>query len=1185
MKCLFTKTALLCLMLMVLSSFGAMAQDVSGKRITVNLKSASVHEFFDVVKKQTGLNFIMTETKQTLPRITINEKDKPLGDVLDKVMAQIGCSYDISDGFITVYPKQSTEGNINRRLVQGIVKDTGNGLLPGAQVAVKGTDNRTITDANGRYFIMVPVDGCTLEFSFVGMDKKELRLRKGTQPVFQDITMDSSNELDDVVITGYQQIDRRNLTSAVTSVRMEDLQIPGYTDLNQMLEGKIPDMVVTNNSGEMNATPKLRIRGTSTLIGNREPLWVVDGIIVTDPVNLSPDVLNDPDYVNRIGNAISGINPQDIERLDVLKDAAATALYGTRAANGVIVVTTKKGRVGKPVISYSATATGRRRPRYGDSKVDLMNSQERIQFSQQLVENHYLYPSGIPLTGYEYALQRLYNGELNAESFETEVNRLQTMNTDWFDILTHDSFSHDHTLNVSGGTEKVRYYASLGYSDGDDVIKNTTNRRYTASTNIDMTLSNKWRLGFKVNGYLNDRENTQINTINYAYNTSRAIPAYNEDGSYHYYGVRNILSSYLNYNVLNELDNSYNTQNTTGATVTANLMYDPAEWIHFIATVSANFSNASQESYYGERTNYAAKLRRSEYGVEPESDSQMPHGGELTLNNTRTKAYTARLQANISHAFDKNGYHVLGASIGTEISSNHYNGVNQQQRGYYAERGKSFITDISMSDYPSYFEEYLRSNVPTITDNLTNLVSAYATASYSYKRYFTLNANTRYDGSNKFGDRSNEKLLPVWSVSAMTDLKEVTGLNADWIDGITLKGSYGEQGNMLDGQTPTMILRKGSYSSYYSQMVSTVANNGFANPDLKWEKTHSSNIALETSMFHHRLSLHAEYYYKKTTDAFMSKTISDVNGFSSYTINSGTVVNRGYNFDITSTPIKLKDFNWILSGSLSKIMNEMRTAPGAETYELSDFLNGTAVVQGQPIGTFYSYRFVGLSPVDGGPLFDDWEDRRTELEAMDNYTTYTTVLTPSGRREPDITGNINNTFNYKNWRLNISMVYNLGAKTRLFRVMSDFVGGYSSEMNVNRELLNAWKRPGDELKTNIPAIMGTSSPGYYYYSTHWSSASGVATLASNSWTMYDYSDLRVVSGNYLKLNNVSLTYEFPVSVLKKLGMSRLALTASAANLHTFCSSKLKGQTPTQGGFSEVQLSDTPSYTFGLNVNF
>ena len=265
----------------------------------------------------------------------------------------------------------------------------------------------------------------------------------------------------------------------------------------------------------------------------------------------------------------------------------------------------------------------------------------------------------------------------------------------------------------------------------------------------------------------------------------------------------------------------------------------------------------------------------------------------------------------------------------------------------------------------------------------------------------------------------------------------------------------------------------------------------------------------------------------------------------------------------------------------------MKTAPGKDTYELQDFLNGTAIVKGQPIGTFYSYRFVGLSPVDGGPLFDDWSDRRSELEGLSKYDTYTKVLVASGKRDPDITGSITNTLSYKGWRLGITLNYNLGAKTRLFRMMDKFVNGYSAELNVNRELLNAWKKPGDELHTNIPAIMGTSSNGYYYYNTHWSNdyAGTNPIIASSAWDMYDYSDLRVVSADYLKIAYMSLTYELPKKVLNHFKIKRLAVTLGATNLHTFCSSKLKGQTPTQGGFSEVQLSDTPTYTLGLNLNF
>ena len=249
-------------------------------------------------------------------------------------------------------------------------------------------------------------------------------------------------------------------------------------------------------------------------------------------------------------------------------------------------------------------------------------------------------------------------------------------------------------------------------------------------------------------------------------------------------------------------------------------------------------------------------------------------------------------------------------------------------------------------------------------------------------------------------------------------------------------------------------------------------------------------------------------------------------------------------------------------------------------------------MQGQPIGTFYSYRFMGLSPVDGGPVFDDWEDRYTEISNADNYSTYTRVLIPSGKREPDITGSINNTFTYKQWRLGITLLYSMGAKTRLFRLFDGVNGnGYSSELNVNRDLMDRWMKPGDELNTNIPSIIGQGNPAYYYYNSHWAQGGDSqitwkgAHIADNAWQMYDYSDVRVVSADYLKLSSLTLTYEFDRKQLAKLGLERLAFTLSGYNLKTWCDKALRGQTPTQGGFSQVQLSDTPSYTFGVSVDF
>lgn len=1164
-------------------STGTIYEEEKEKAITYSCQNESLEQALKAIERLSGcykIHFAMEDVKDYKATVALHEVG--IDAAMKAVLANTKLVYEKNGRFIRVV---KVTPKVDQYSVYGTVTDVDGNALIGATIYNKATKKGVSADVDGHFLLPVGEGTSAVEFSYIGK-KPVTRKLKGGSTVEIVLEDDDRYMLDNVVITGYQQIDRRHLTSAVTSVNMEDINIPGVTNLNQMLEGKIPDMVVSSNSGEINATPRLRIRGSSTIIGNREPLWVVDGIIVTDPVNLSADVLNDPDYVNRIGNAVSGLNPQDIERLDVLKDAAATALYGTRAANGVIVITTKKGRYGKPVVSYSATATVRRRPRYTDSKINLMNSQERIQFSQDLVKNHYIYPSSMPLVGYENALSNYYNGTYTEEQFQSAVADMQTMNTDWFDTLTHDSFSTDHAVNVSGGSEAVRYYASVGYTDEDDVINNTTNRRYTASAKLDMTLSSKFSLSFNMNGYLNDKEYAQdeVNPIDYAYNTSRAIPAYNADGTLYYYKKSGDFG-YYNYNIINEMQNSGMKQNTTGITATANLRYSPVGWLDVSAIFSATSTNATIESYWGEKSYHITNLRRSEYGTQPSTDSLCPYGGELSENTSRSKAYTARLQADFQKYFGADFQHFLSFTLGGEANSTRYEGNSYTQRGYYPDRGKSFVADIDPTVYTNYYSGFVMSNVPTVTDSRTNLLSAYAVASYSYKELFTLNANARYDGSNKFGSRSNEKLLPVWSVSGMVNLKNVAKIKADWVDNLTLKASYGEQGNMLDGQMPVLTIKKGAYSSYYSEMQSTT--NSFANPNLKWEKTHSTNIGIESSFFGGRLMLGAEYYYKKTTDAFMSKKISDINGYTSYVVNSGTVVNKGYNLSLTAIPLKFKDFNWIIGGNLSKIINEMETAPGADTYELEDFLNGTAVVKGYPIGTIWSYKFVGLSPVDGGPLFDDWEDRQSELVGLSKYDTFTKVLVPTGKREPDITGSISNTFNYKQWRLGITMTYSLGASTRLFRMMEDFTTGYTSEMNVNRDLLNAWKKPGDELTTNIPAIMGSSSAGYANYSSHFSMYSmyeGVQ-FADDAWTMYDYSDIRVVSADYLKLQNISLTYEFSKKVLKPWGLQRLAVTLSGSNLHTFCASALRGQTPTQGGFSEVQLSDTPTYTLGLTVEF
>lgn len=1071
--------------------------------------------------------------------------------------------------------------------LQGIVMDSNGDPIVGAIVRDRANNLSTVTDVDGKFSLEAKSDRIVLDVSYLGMKDKTWR---GNRDDYAAILLDDNTQtLDNVVITGYQQLDRRNLTSSVTSVKMSDIDRPGLSSIDKMLQGRIPDLVVSNSSGEINSVPKIRIRGTSTLVGDREPLWVVDGIIVSNPVNLSASVLNDPDYINRIGNAISGINPQDIDRIDVLKDASATALYGTRAANGVIVITTKKGREGKPVISYNYTGTYRRRPRYTDRKINIMDSRERTEVSRDMVDMHYKYPSGMAMVGYEDAVNKYYSGQYTREEFEAAVAADETRNTDWFKLLCRDAVSSDHSVNISGGSEKFRYYASVGYTDDGDVIKNNYNHRLTSAANLDFNLSQKFTLSLQLSSYHGKKRYDKVNTIDYAYNTSRVIPAYNADGTYFYYKSNAEQGAY-NYNVLNELENSYNKQTDNGFKSTFNLKYTATDWLNFNAIASYSTANTNQEGWYGEKSFYAAEKRESDYGVTPDNPSMslMPFGGELSENNTDMNAWTVRLQGNMNKYFGQEMQHNVNLAVGVEASSTHYNGNSFTQRGYYQNRGKKFVTSIP-STYTSYLT-WLGTNMPTIVDSRTNLLSAYGTLSYSYKTLFTLNANTRYDGSNKFGDRSNEKILPVWSVSGLANLLDITSWHPTWIDNLTWKISYGGQGNMLDGQTPVLTITKGALDTHYGEMISTVA--GYANPDLKWEQTHSFNTGLEMAFLHNRLMMEVEYYHKMTVDAFMNKTISDINGFTSYVVNSGKILNKGYNISLTATPIQTKNWNWLLSGSFSKIINCMKTSPGGNTYTIQDYLDGSALVNNQAIGTFYSYRFIGLNPVNGGPLFDDWQDRAEELVGLDNYETAMRVLAVSGQRDPDITGSISSTLTYKNWRLGVFMDYAAGNKVRLFKLYGQN-GGSSDpaelypQYNLNRAVLDRWKKPGDELHTNIPAIMSTNTPGYYQYSQHWSNGynyQGVA-IAQDAWAMYDYSDIRVVSADYLRLASVSLTYELPDNSLRALHLERLAVTLTGNNLYTFCDSKLKGQTPTQSGFAEVQLSDTPYFTLGVNIQF
>lgn len=1101
----------------------------------------------------------------------------------------------------------TTQTAAQDHVVSGMVFDKTGEPLVGANVRV--TLGRKVwtaqTDSKGAYRVKLPAGtstaGLSISASYLGM-KRQTKSGRSNVAHYDFMLDDHSQSLGEAVVTGYGTISTREKTSAITSLKMEEILMPGMTSLEQALEGRVPDMVFMQNSGEVGATARMRIRGTSTLIGNREPLWVLDGIPLSDPVDVTNEQLNDPDYINYIGNAISGINPQDIERVDVLKDAAATALYGTRAANGVIVVTTKKGEPGPPRITYNSQLKYTARPRYSDRDIYLMNSQERVQFGQELMNLHYTFPNHMTMVGYEGAYHRFVTGQTDYNGFLAEVQRAETVNTDWFKLLTHDTFNHNHTVALSGGSETARYYASLGYNREEGVQLHHNNDRYTASLNMQTRIAKVIQANIRLNA--NVQKKTQlpgeIDLLGYAYSTTRALPAFNNDGSYffyqrHAYNVgtdKNEQYKYA-YNILNEIENAEKLYSSNGIMAALDLTYRFKTLLDLTLTTSYQRTHSDNSTWFGEKSNYAAQLRNAEYGQAPIPGdyglSDMPYGGVYNTGTNVNENFTLRAQANFRHALGEKKQHLLSASLGYEMNISNTDGFSENTRGFFKSRGLKYVnmTAEEMNRFPKY-ASWVAHNHPTLRADKTHRLSGYAIFSYSYGSLFSLSANTRFDASNKFGSRSNEKFLPVWSASGMLNLKSLLLRQYDAVSDFRLRTSFGKTGNMVDNQTPNLLLRQESLDTYYGENVAKV--DALPNPYLRWEQTDQWNVGVDASLFDYRLTVGVDAYYKHTKDAFDNTLVSPFNGVENYVMNGSDITNSGFSINLSAYLLKTRDWSWLVSANYSVVYNSINTKT-ANKYKIEKYLNGTAIMDGKSIGTFYSYNFIGLDPQNGLPLFDDYRDRQHLLEGQPLDRIMERVGVVSGSREPNFAGSFYSTLRYQQWSLSASFNYALGNKIRKFALYKDVLDGVSSENNVRKEFTHRWRKPGDERHTQLPSLISPSDPAFGDNRYHWSAATPAATqgfeaFADNYWMMYDNSNARVVSGSYLRLSNLALRYQFTRKQLKGLPFSNLAFDAAVTNVFTLKSSALEGQDPTQSGFSlQTSLSLRPSFTFGLRVSF
>lgn len=1093
--------------------------------------------------------------------------------------------------------------------IKGRVIDENGEPLPSARITVfmkDGESTMSVTDHEGTFSIASSGKEVSIVVSYVGYKDNKQLIKKGKWDYSFNMKPDEAL-LNEVVVTGYNTIDKRKLTSSITTITKEDLDFKGALSVDQMLEGKVAGLLTLTTSATPGAAPSMRLRGTTTFTGTREPLWVIDGVIYENPVPVSADEINSLDNINIIGNAISGLNPQDIERIDVLKDASATAIYGTRAANGVIVVTTKSGEIGKTSVNYSFNAQAQLRPLYSD--FNLMTSKQRIDVSREIMDKGLFFETMPERYGYEGAMMNYWDKNITFDEFKQQVSQMEANNTDWFGALYRNSFSQTHSVSLSGGVSGTRYYASLGYDSDNGAERGTNLQRITARMNLTTHLADNITIDFRLSGSQQDANynSPSYSAFDEAYYTNRIFPCYNADGSYSY--IKTLIKEdqttgqniYGNYNILHELANSGQSIKNKSLNLTGNLNWELMKGLRYTTTLGYTSTSNNTENWIGENTFYCAQLRG--YADEmPRADAFMQavlqDGGLWSGSAIDQKSYLWRNQFNYN--FEIKDLHQFNFDLGHEISSTQYRGHNTGQiPGYSPEQGESFIpvwagSAVDAQQYYWYLRQWFMgadnnpSAFPTITSKKNNKLSFYLTAAYTYKNYFSLNFNARNDGSNQFGQYEKAKFNPIWSASGRVNLHELPFMEkTEWLNSLSVRASYGYRGSVPNA-TPYLIIttpRKNSVSGELSASI-----HDYPNANLGWEKTSTWNLGIDGSFLKDRINLGIDFYHSLSTDLISNRSVSLVNGTTSLYFNDGEATNTGIEFTINTLNIKTKDFRWRTSFMYSYNKNSIkRGIISTNTY--ADYVNGSVVLDGNSVDGFYSYQFNGLD-ANGLPTFKNLTGNAANL-TRDQFLQ--TILTYSGTRTPRSYGSFSTEFAWKGLSLRAQFSCKFGYKQRLLALYENGTAALPQpQENMNADFVNRWRKTGDEANTKIPALSNaslnyrSSSTMNSYNDTYLDVDQAYSTYCGPSsytgWYMYNNSDERVVDASHIRFRSLTLGYELPKEWLTQIKVSNCRIDFQAQNLGVWAfDSKLKGQDPDQ--VASIGMPVLPSFNFGIQLGF
>ncbi|WP_312134406.1 SusC/RagA family TonB-linked outer membrane protein [Sphingobacterium sp.] len=1142
---------------------GAFPLSSFAQRLNISKKEISIPEVLQQIKSQSGYDFFFNKSAiRSDYRIDIDMKQASLADVLNFSLKDLPLSYSIDNKTIVISRKEPQPQE--RFKVRGRIMDTQGKIISGISVSEKGNAKNTVAnDSDGTFTIYLRDKNSSLELRCVGFESITIPVRGETwiearlKPV--------EHLLEDVVVTGYQNLEKRSLTGSISSVNMKQLEHIYQPNIDKLLQGQVPGLTVISTSGAPGSMPQIRIRGTATLSGNVQPLWVVDGIILDDAVNVSVDDI----MTNRnlIASGIGGVNVEDIESINVLKDAAATAIYGTRAANGVIVITSKKGKAGRTRINFTSNASIGMRPKIEDAY--MMNSKDRIDVNLEMIRRG-VFNATSPAIGeyntvsdFERHFIDLMDKRITWDDFSEKINYLETVNTDWFQHLFRNSLSNRQNISVSGGTEKTTFYISGSYLNDQATAKNVSQKTYTGSVKVYTQIFDKIRMGAMLD--VNARENNSFfavdskeNPFEFAIYTTRSQPAFNPDGSYsHFY-----LNS-LKYNFLENRDEGWRDSRNFGFRGTLDLEYKIIKDLTLNSLFSVIKQNTNDEDIAVDDS-YFVRIRKRDNReiVDGQYVSVWTDGGYRKDRSSYNGSFTFRNQLTYNPFF-KN-LHYFNVMIGQEVRKSKTSDITSEVYGYSHDRGHQQIPQ---------FDFIKKANLPYWRESLNEgaNLSFFAALNYTYDNKYTLSFNARTDGSNRFGLKTNQLFQPLWAVGANYQIKEEPFLrDVDWVSYLTVKGSYGSQGNVASQAYSDLVASIGLVDPI--NPVNYVTIIAPKNPNLKWEQTYTGNAALEAGFFKRKLMFNVEWYHKKAVDLLGSRTASQVSGFDQIQVNWASMLNKGWEFSLNSINIDTEKFRWSTNVNFGFNKNkviDVYTKPTVNSLTNPRRTNyaATAII-GQPIDGLWSYQYAGLNE-KGRATFSTGKDGETVLYGMNNID----GLKYSGVINPTSQVGFTNTASYK--RLSISAMF-LGSFGNVMRLRNMSNGRYlgfpDPTQNLSKEWVNRWKNPGDEAHTDIPVLETRAD-------------NALDAMSPTNGAMFDNSDLRTVKADFVRFQNLSISYDYFTPRLRALGVQNIRLALQGNNLYIWKNKLLNGQDPEAQGSSILPYSNTRSAAVNFGNTF